>query len=110
MRAFFKNTTEELTYDEARFMKEALEDVMKMPGWQMAVDFLDSRREGLVQMLTQNVPVSLEEMCRANRLRGAVDELELFTPMFQEVLGSLRTVLEQQQTELDFDDEEEENN
>lgn len=85
---------EELSYEEARELKEYLEELFDHPGWKWFQTFIEQRVRIRTRDLYQYCPDSTEMMVKFARLKGGLDELDLLFPAVHQVYSDLSSNLE----------------
>lgn len=100
---------EELDFDQARNVKQSLENLIDSPGWAIIVQFIESRTEIRNKALVETIPENVEQMVRMARLKGQTEELSQFPSyvgqLLNDVTEELRRIQDEEQSQLDLGDE-----
>lgn len=91
---------EEIDFDQARDIKQALESLLESQGWEIVRQFLVTRNEARMRSLSENVPETIEQMSRFNRLRGQVEGEMAVMGYVQQLLSDVTEELRRKQDEL----------
>lgn len=97
---------DELSYEEAREIKEALEAMLDSPGWEFTRQFIASRTSIRAAELINYRIESVEQIARYNRLQGELEEIARFPDVIAHYLSDLtsevRKLQDEAQAELDL--------
>lgn len=93
-----------MTYEQAREVKENLGNLFDSPGWVFITEFLQEREELRNRELVQMCPENVEQMVRFARIKGGIEEMQLFPEMIAQVYSDVTTFVKNVQMEEDEND------
>ena len=97
---------EELTYEQAREIKDSLESLFNHYGWKIFIEALQVRAQLREKELVQMCPESTKQMVRYSRIKGGIDELRLIETMMGQMLTDVTLFIQQAQEEAENGDDE----
>lgn len=98
---------EELSYDEARGLKEALEAMLDSEGWAIVRAFISERVTiRAAELVNYNIETQ-EQIARYNRLQGEMQELARFPEIIAQYCSDLavevKKLQDEAQGQMDFE-------
>lgn len=92
-----------LTYEEARVLKDQLDQFLDSPGWTFVQEFLTERAMLRQRELVQMCPESVEQMVRFARIKGGIDELQLIPDMLGQIYSDVNAFVKDAQDKEEDD-------
>lgn len=96
-----------LSYAEAREIKEILEGLFDSPAWKFIKDFLEERAQGRLNELVSMCPETVEQMVRFARVKGSIDEIVMLPVILAQVLSDVTEAVrraQDDQMEMELED------
>jgi hypothetical protein len=92
----------DLTYDEAREVKESLESLFDSNGWKIVIEILENRCEDRRKAKNDFMPKSIEDMVNFASIHGGIVELELFPKVVHGIYEDAAKFVRDMQEEEDL--------
>lgn len=89
----------ELSYEQARQLKEVLGSLLASEGWKFVATFMERRAADRERELYAICPNSIESMVAFAQVRGAIQELRLIPEMLAQVYMDVETSIHKMQDE-----------
>ena len=84
---------DDISYEEARTLKEHLETLLDSEGWKFVMAFMQERQFMRERELISLCPERIEQMVRFARMKGSLDEIQTFPEIIGQVYSDLTEVV-----------------
>lgn len=95
----------ELDYDEARDMRDSIEQLLGHDGWSYFTDFLNRRAAHFQARLLQEPVTDMQSVALHNQLRGQLTECRIIPQILAQVVSDLTTALKKEQENMAAEEE-----